>query len=63
MSDEKLEDLLAELMFAGGKFMVRVRDEAGTKDDGKIWGNGWMVSGWEMTRKKGRTGRCHEILV
>jgi len=34
--DEKLEDLLAELMFARGKFVVRVRYETGTKDDSKI---------------------------
>lgn len=34
--DEKLEDLLAEVMFARGKLVVRVRDETGTKDDGKI---------------------------
>jgi hypothetical protein len=34
--DEKLEDLLAELVFARGKLVVGVRDETGTKDDGKI---------------------------
>ena len=36
--DEKLEHLLAQVMFARGKLVVGVRDETRTKDDGKIWG-------------------------
>lgn len=34
--DEKLEDPLAELVFARGKLVTGVGDEPGTKDDGEI---------------------------
>lgn len=52
---------MAELMFAGGKFVIGMRDETGTKDDGEIWGKEGEERG--DGKRKGRTGSCHEILV